>query len=164
MQLEAAPTMLLHGVRHVLHSILDFIVDGYEPIFGDIQEEVLIMAKRTIDASLNREEIIRLFSLRQQMIRFQRSLGPMTEVVNRLTHPDLPCLDPRVSPYSRNVLDHLHRTRSMAENLHDILTSVFEVSSLLEQQSQVVITRQLAAPGHAHGGREYLRHELRQHA
>lgn len=144
-QLETAPTLLRHGVDYVLHAILDFIVDGYEPIIEDIEEEVLLMEKRTIDASLTRAEIIRLFSLRRQMIRFQRALGPMAEVVSRLTHLDLPCLDPQVRPYFRDVLDHLRRTESMVENLREILTSVFEVSNLLEQQRQVVITRQLAA-------------------
>lgn len=40
------------------------------------------------------------------MIRFQRALGPMAEVVGRLTHLDLPCLDPqcvsacKIDPYS----------------------------------------------------------------
>lgn len=144
-QLEAAPTLLRHGVDYVLHAILNFIVDGYEPIIGEIEEEVLLMEKRTIDAQLSRDEIIRLFSLRRQMIRFQRALGPMTEVVSRLTHLETPCLDAQVSPYFRDVLDHLRRTQSMAENLREILTSVFEVSNLLEQQRQVVITRQLAA-------------------
>lgn len=144
-QLESSPALLRHGVDYVLHAILDFIVDGYEPVIEDIVEEVLLMEKRTIDASLTREEIIRLFSLRRQIIRFQRALGPMAEVVSRLAHLDLPCLDPQVSPYFRDVLDHLRRTQSMVDNLREILTSVFEVSNLLEQQRQVVITRQLAA-------------------
>lgn len=144
-QLETAPGLLRHGVDYVLHAILDFIVDGYQPIIEDIEEEVLVMEKRTIDESLTREEIIRLFSLRRQMIRFQRALGPMAEVISRLAHLDLPCLDPEVSPYFRDVLDHLRRTQSMVENLREILTSVFEVSNLLEQQRQVIITRQLAA-------------------
>lgn len=144
-QLESAPGLLRHGVDYVLHSILDFIVDGYQPIIEQIEEEVLLMEKQTIDASLTRDEIIRLFSLRRQMIRFQRALGPMEEVIRRLAHVDLPCLDPEVSPYFRDVLDHLRRTQSMVENLREILTSVFEVSNLLEQQRQVTITRQLAA-------------------
>lgn len=144
-QLESSPWLLKHGVDYVLHAILDFIVDGYQPIMEDIEEEVLLMEKRTIDSSLTRDEIIRLFSLRRQTIRFQRALRPMIEVVSRLVHLDLPYLDPEVSPYFRDVLDHLRRTQSMVESLRDILTSVFEVSNLLEQQRQVIITRQLAA-------------------
>jgi Mg2+ and Co2+ transporter CorA len=42
-------------------------------------------------------------------------------------------------------LDHVRRVDAMVNSLRDVLTSVFEVSNLLEQQRQGVITRQLAA-------------------
>jgi magnesium transporter len=44
-QLEAAPTLLKHGVDYVLHAILDFIVDGYLPLIETIEDEVLAMEK-----------------------------------------------------------------------------------------------------------------------
>ena len=45
----------------------------------------------------------------------------------------------------QDVLDHVRRVDAMVNSLRDVLTSVFEVSNLLEQQRQGVITRQLAA-------------------
>jgi magnesium transporter len=39
----------------------------------------------------------------------------------------------------------VRRVEAMVNSLRDVLTSVFEVSNLLEQQRQGVITRQLAA-------------------
>jgi magnesium transporter len=39
----------------------------------------------------------------------------------------------------------VRRVDAMVNSLRDVLTSVFEVSNLLEQQRQGVITRQLAA-------------------
>ena len=50
-----------------------------------------------------------------------------------------------VRPYFRDVADHVRRVASRAAGLRDILASVFEVSNLLEQQRQGVITRKLAA-------------------
>jgi magnesium transporter len=79
-QLESSPGLLQHGVDYVLHAILDFIVDGYLPIVEAIEEEVLETEQRTLDAFLEREEIGRLFTLRRELIRFQRVLGPMHEV------------------------------------------------------------------------------------
>lgn len=144
-QLEAAPSLLNHGVDYVLHSILDFIVDGYQPIVDTIEDDVLAMEQKTLDTFLGRDEITRLFTLRRELIRFQRVLGPMGEVANKLTHLDLPCLDNEVRPYFRDVLDHVRRVEVMVGGLREVLTSVFEVSNLLEQQRQGVITRQLAA-------------------
>jgi hypothetical protein len=93
----------------VLHAILDFIVDGYLPIVEAIEEEVLETEQRTLDAFLEREEIGRLFTLRRELIRFQRVLGPMHEVCNKLTHVSLPALDREVRPYFQDVLDHVRR-------------------------------------------------------
>ena len=144
-QLEASPALLSHGVDYVLYAILDFIVDGYLPIVETIEEEVLETEQRMLDAFLERAEVRRLFTLRRELIRFQRVLGPMSEVCNRLTHLELPSLDPEVQPYFRDVLDHVRRVEARVGSLREILTSVFEASTLLEQQRQGMITRQLAA-------------------
>ena len=129
----------------MLYAILDFIVDGYLPIVETIEEEVLETEQRMLDAFLERAEVRRLFTLRRELIRFQRMLGPMSEVCNRLTHLELPSLDPEVQPYFSDVLDHVWRVEARVGSLREILTSVFEASTLLEQQRQGMITRQLAA-------------------
>lgn len=144
-QLEAAPVLLGHGVDYVLHAILDFIVDGYLPIVEAIEEDVTAMEHRALDSFLGREEVIRLFTLRRQLARFQRMLGPMSDLCSKLEHLELPFLDPQVRPYFRDVLDHVRRTEAMVATLREVLTSVFEVSHLIEQQRQGAITRQLAA-------------------
>lgn len=144
-QLEASPELLRHGVDYVLHGILDFIVDGYLPIIETIEENVLAMEQQTLDSFLGREEVSRLFRLRRELIRFQRILGPMSEVCSKLVHLDLPCLDAAMRPYFRDVLDHVRRVEAMVGSLREVITSVFETSNLLEQQRQGTITRQLAA-------------------
>lgn len=143
--LEAAPTLLMHGIDYVLHAILDFVVDGYLPLVESIEEEILSMEYRAIESFLGREEVNRIFSLRRELIRFQRILGPMGEVATKLARLDLPCIDKESRPYFSDVLDHVRRVQGMVDGLLDVLTSVFEFSTLLEQQRTGVITRQLAA-------------------
>jgi magnesium transporter len=143
--LEAAPSHLKHGVDYILHAVLDFIVDGYLPIVEGIEEEVLSMEQHALDAFLSRAEITQIFNLRSELTRFRRILGPMEEVASRLEHHDQPCIDPEVRPYFRDVRDHVRRVTSMTEGLREVLASVFEVATLLEQQRQSEITRQLAA-------------------
>ena len=144
-QLEAAPSLLMHGVDYVLHAILDFVVDGYLPMVETIEEEVLGMEHRAIDNFLGRNEINRIFTLRRELIRFQRVLGPMGEVASKLARQDLPCIDAESRPYFSDVLDHVRRVQTMVDGLREVLNSVFEFSNLLEQQRTGVITRQLAA-------------------
>lgn len=143
--LEAAPTLLMHGVDYVLHAVLDFIVDGYLPMVDAIEEEVLAMEQRTLDAFLDRDEINRIFTRRRELIRFQRVLTPMGEVAQKLVRLDLPCIDREARPYFSDVLDHVRRVIAMVDALREVLSSVFEASNLLEQQRTGAITRQLAA-------------------
>jgi len=143
--LEAAPDLLEHGVDYVLHAILDFIVDGYLPLVETIEDEVLAMEQRTLDNFLGREEITRIFTLRRELIRFQRVLGPMSEVASKFVRLDLPCIDSETRPYFSDVFDHVRRVHTMVDSLREVLSSVFEFSNLLEQQRTGAITRQLAA-------------------
>ncbi|WP_297512728.1 magnesium/cobalt transporter CorA [uncultured Caulobacter sp.] len=144
-QLEAAPSLLAHGVDYVLHAVLDFIVDGYMPIVDTIEEELQAFERRALDEFLSRAEIARIFNLRRALMKFKKLLGPMAQVASALEHHELPCIDSEVRVYFRDVRDHIQRTEILVDGLREVLTSVFEISTLLEQQRQGVITRQLAA-------------------
>ncbi|MFN3522260.1 MAG: magnesium/cobalt transporter CorA [Phenylobacterium sp.] len=144
-QLEASPGLLKKGVDYVLHAILDFVVDGYLPIVESMEEEVLAMERRALDTFMSRGEVNRLFHLKRDLMRFKRVLAPMGEVCSRLEHLDTPCLDADVRPYFRDVYDHVRRVEGMTDALRDVITSVFDVSNLFEQQRQSAITRKLAA-------------------
>lgn len=144
-QLEAAPVMLAKGVDYVLHGILDFIVDGYFPVVEEIEEKALSLEQRATSSFLTRPDINRLFGLRRELIRFQRVLGPMSEVCAKLVRLKLPGIDGDSRPYFRDVLDHLARVTSRVDSLQAVLSSVFELSMLFEQQRQSATTRQLAA-------------------
>ena len=141
--LEDAPTLLQHGVAYVLYALLDFIVDSYQPIVDEIEEEVLTIERRCLDAFLSREDVTHLFNLRQELTRFRRMLGPMEEVCAKLEHLHLPFLDAEVRPYFRDVGDHVRRVSSAIEGLREVLASVFEVANLFEQQRQNDVSRRL---------------------
>ena len=144
-QLEATPWLLKHGPDYVLHAILDFIVDGYFEVIDLVEEQVLVMEDQALESFLNREQTARLFTLRRDLFRLTRMLGPMEDLANRFVNIDLPQLDSEIDPYFRDLADHVRRVNYRVAGLRDTLTSVIETSGLLEQQRQGVITRQLAA-------------------
>jgi magnesium transporter len=144
-QLEKAPKLLMHGTDYLLHAVLDYIVDGYGPLVDDIEEEVLEMEAQAADSFLERDQVRHMLTLRRELSRLQRILVPMEEVAMKLARQHLPCIDDEARNYFRDVQDHVARVRSRVAGLRDALTSVFEFSSLLEQQRVGTITRQLAA-------------------
>ena len=144
-QLEASPALLGKGVDYVLHAILHRIVDQYLPIFEMIEDDVLSMEKRSLDGFLGREEVARIFSLRGELTRFQRTLGAMAELVRKLVRGHYPCISAEVRPYFDDVADHVDRVQSMVNGLLQVLRTVFEFSSLLEAQRTGVISRQFTS-------------------
>lgn len=144
-QLETSPALLGHGPDYVLHAILDYIVDGYFPIVNTIEEDVLAMEDRLLAGYLEREDVFGLFSLRHDVVRFQRMLGPMEEVAQKLVNLNFACIDDNTMPYFRDVLDHVQRAEYRVGGLREVLGSAIETSNLVEQQRQGEIQRQLAA-------------------
>ena len=69
----------------------------------------------------------------------------MAELVRKLVRGHFPCISADVRPYFNDVADHVDRVQTMVNGLLQVLSSVFEFSSLLEAQRMGRTTRQLAA-------------------
>lgn len=144
-RLEADPARLAEGPDYVAHAVLDFIVDGFQPILEKFEDAVQAMEEGAIDKFPEPSTIRRIFRLRRQFRRFTRIIGPMEEVCERLTHTDLAMIDPGARIWFRDVLDHVRRSLARMTGLRDTLASIVETASLLEQHRQGEMTRQLAA-------------------
>jgi len=144
-QLEKAPKLLMQGTDYLLHAVLDYIVDGYAPLVDDIEEEVLEMEGQAANDFLQRDQVNHIFALRRELSRMQRILTPMGEVALKLARQELPFIDREARAYFRDVHDHVRRVQERVESLRDALNSVFQLSTLIEQQRVGTITRQLAA-------------------
>ena len=144
-RLEANHERLAEGADYVAHAILDFIVDGFQPIIERFEDAVQTMEERAIDRFPEPSTIRRIFRLRRQIRRFERIAGPMEEVCERLATMDLPNIDPAAHVWFRDVLDHSRRALLRMRGLKETLQSIVETASLLEQHRQGEMTRQLAA-------------------
>ena len=144
-RLESNTGRLAEGPDYVAHAILDFIVDGYQPIMERLETSVQMMEERAIDVFPEQSTIRRIFRQRRQLRRFYRIIGPMEEVCQRLTGTELPAIDPGARVWFRDVLDHVHRTMARMEGLKETLASIVETAALLEAHRQGQMTRQLAA-------------------
>ncbi len=144
-RLESNAERLAEGPDYVAHAILDFIVEGYQPIMERLETSVQMMEERAIDVFPEQSTIRRIFRQRRQLRRFHRIIGPMEEVCQRLTSTELPAIDPGARVWFRDVLDHVHRTMARMEGLKETLASIVETAALLEAHRQGQMTRQLAA-------------------
>jgi magnesium transporter len=141
---EGGPKSMRLRPDFILHAMMDFVVNSYFPVVQMIEDDVLSLEHRLLDAFLSRDEVTRLFRLRREAIRFQHVLIRMSDVCGKLTNLDVPCIGAEVKPYFRDVHDQLVRVDAMISGLVDVIRAVFEASNLLEQQRQGSTIRQLA--------------------
>ena len=144
-ELETQAERMAEGPDYVLHAVLDFIVDGYLPLLDKLEEVAQEMEEAAIDVFPEQAVIRRIFRLRRQLRRFERVVGPMEEMCERLVETDLPCIDPAARIWFRDVLDHVRRAMARMRGLKETLVAIVETASLLEQHRQGEMTRALAA-------------------
>lgn len=144
-ELETQAERMAEGPDYVLHAVLDFIVDGYLPLLDKLEEVAQEMEEAAIDVFPEQAVIRRIFRLRRQLRRFERIVGPMEEMCERLVVADLPCIDPTARIWFRDVLDHVRRAMARMRGLKETLVAIVETASLLEQHRQGEMTRALAA-------------------
>lgn len=143
-EFTSGPRSTRPGPDVVLHAMMDFVVNDYFPVVQMIEDEVLAMEQRLLDAFLDREEVTRLFRMRREAIQLQHVMTRMADVCGKLTNLEVPCIGPEIKPYFRDVHDQLMRLDGMIGGLIDVIRAVFEASTLLEQQRQGASTRKLA--------------------
>ena len=143
-EFASGPRSTRPGPDVVLHAIMDFVVNDYFPVVQMIEDEVLAMEQRLLDAFLDRGEVTRLFRMRREAIHLQHVMTRMADVCGKLTNLKVPCISPEARPYFRDVHEQLMRLDAMISGLIDVIRAVFEASTLLEQQRQGASTRKLA--------------------
>ena len=144
-RLESQAERLAEGPDFVAHAILDFIVDGYQPIMDELEERVQRLEEGAIDVFPEQATIRRIFRLRRQLRKFDRIVGPMEEVGERLATTPLPAIDESARIFFRDVLDHVRRALARTQALKETLASIVETAALLEAHRQGQIIRALAA-------------------
>lgn len=144
-QLEANPQRLAEGPDVVLHGLLDYLVDAYVPLLDALERAVEQMEEGAVIGFPTPERIRRIFRLRRRLRHFTSNVGHMEEVAGKLASAKLPAIDSKARPYFNDIYDHVRHALGRADALNETLGSIVELASLLEQNRQGAITRQLAA-------------------
>ena len=92
----------------------------------------------------SRREIERIYELRHELLLFRRVVQPLQEVCARIMRFDAPLANDKMSPYFRDVQDHVIRVVESIDNLRDLLSSALEANLLLSSAQQNEVTKRLA--------------------
>jgi magnesium transporter len=138
------------GIGFILYLLLDEIVDGYldtleelEDLADDVEDRV--SDEETVADQVRSQRLAAdIFQTRQAVVRFRRLALPMREVVDLLI--DTPgIVTPELTPYYRDVLDHVIRATELVDNVRDLLTSARELQLAQVSNRLNVVMKKLTA-------------------
>ncbi len=141
---EQDAELLAFGPSYALHAVLDFIVDNYFPIVGELREELQQLEDEVFEETFKRETIRSLYDLKKELVTLRLAVAPVQDICNQLVrlYPNL--IRDQVRPYFRDVYDHAARISESTDTLREMLTAAISVNLALVGVAQNEVVKRLA--------------------
>ena len=130
-RLEARPELLRRGTMAIVYAILDYVVDGYEPVVAGLENDIDEIEDEVFSGSPKVSR--RIYELTREVIEFQRATGPLDGIVARLMEE--PGIDVEERRYLRDVQDHALRAEEQAGAFRALLHNILSVNLTLETKN-----------------------------
>lgn len=143
-RLEREPEVLAKGPTAALHAVLDFVVDNYQPIATDFENELDALEQDVFAESYKRGTIQRLYELRKELTRMRLAVAPMQDILSQLTRTPAFQIPDEVRPYFRDVYDHAVRVGDTIDTLREMVTAAMSVNLSLVTIAQGEVVKKLA--------------------
>lgn len=141
---EKVPAMLAKGADFVVYSYMDFIVDNYLPIIGELETEAEVIEENVLNSRVDREMIQRVYELKRHLWQLRKMVSPVIEICNRLGRTESGLIDDDMRPYFGDVHDHAIRIDETIDGLRDMLGSALEANLLTASVQQNEVMKRLA--------------------
>ena len=143
-RLERDPESLAHGPTVAVHAVLDFIVDNYQPIVSDFEDELDALEQDVFAETYKRGTIQRLYELRKELTRMRMAVAPMQDILSQLIRTPVVAIPDEVKPYFGDVLDHVARVADTIDTLREMVAAAMSVNLSLVTVAQGEIVKKLA--------------------
>lgn len=144
---ETSPHRLGLGPGYALYSVIDFIVDNYQPVAEQLQARFQELEEEIFEKSFDRDSIGRLYKLKGELIKLRDAVGPINDISAHLIrfHEEIVRKDLR--PYFRDIEDHVARIIKGVDTIREMLTTAIQVNLALVTVGQNEVVKRLAGWG-----------------
>lgn len=142
---EREPHLLKLGAGFVLYALIDTVVDRYFPVIEDLESALEQLERMIFSGAPARENIERLYALKQKLMELKHAAGPLQETAGKLHGGRVPEVCLGTQEYFRDVYDHLLRINQSIDSLRDMVTTAITVNLSLSQVQENETTKRLAA-------------------
>ncbi|MDQ3870993.1 MAG: magnesium transporter CorA family protein [Chloroflexota bacterium] len=116
---------LREGPDYVLYGVVDYLVDGYFPVFDRIADEIDQLQEDVIERPSN-WLVERLFQLRRDLLTIRHAVSPQREIFNQLTTRDFSLVRRGRIEYFRDVYDHLIRLTDELDSFRELVATTLD--------------------------------------
>jgi len=143
---EREPELLQLGPAFVLYAVVDSVVDRYFPFVDALESELEAIEDRIFEPGIQaRENVKRLYALKQRVTLVRHAVLPLLEAMDKLTGGRVPPGFNHTQHYFRDVVDHLTRILGALENLRETIGTAIQVNLAVSTIEESQTTKQLAA-------------------
>jgi magnesium transporter len=124
-RLEENAEVLGHGPFAVLWAVCDSVVDNYERVASELENDVDEI-ELAVFATTRGDHSQRIFHLKREVLEFRRAVMPLREPLLRFAQKQVPDMPPAAAPFFRDVADHAIRVHEQVESLDNLLSSAHD--------------------------------------
>ena len=143
-QLEANPEQLAKGPYVVLHAIIDHVIDCYIDIAAELEHDVVQVENKVFNGKLETQSED-IYFLKREVIEFRHAIDPLLSPLQKLASEGAPHVNPALTPFFRDTLDHLSRASDAAAGLDALLSSALQADLAHIQVQQNTDMRKITA-------------------
>jgi magnesium transporter len=123
LQLEQRSELLRLGPNAALYAIIDRVVDDYGPVIEALDQDIRQVEAEVFSPSRG-NPAERIYKLKREVLELRGAIAPLVEPVDRLERRQYRLVAEELTPYFRDVKDHLLRFARDVEGFRELLTSV----------------------------------------
>jgi magnesium transporter len=142
----AATELAKGGVGFLLHSLLDYLIDGHLDVVRSLDDQIedledCLFAERIDNTAVQRRSLV----LRKSLVSLRQVLLPMREVVTTLMRRDHHLINQPLLPYFQDVYDHVLRASEWTDSLRELVTAIREAQLNLQSNRLNMIMKNVTA-------------------
>ena len=144
---EGTPAKLATGPGYVLYSIVDFIVDQYQPFVDALQYRFQQVERHLFQPDPPAGILEEFYKLKLELHALLAAAAPLADICTQLLrfHGDIIPRENRI--YYRDILDHVARVTETADRVREMINAAMQVALAQVTIRQNEVVKRLAGWG-----------------
>ncbi len=126
--LERVGKTTARGPDRLAHTLLDHLVDNYQPVMDELRLELEELEEGVLRAPASQQKLVNeLLTVRSDFSRLRHIVRPQRDIIDRLARGDSRFIRHSLLPYYRDLRDNLTRLEDTATGFHERLMMAFDI-------------------------------------